>query len=264
MSAYSFFNRRGFRSAFTLIEVLVVITVIGVLFAILLPSLFEARQNAKNMLCKNNLRSFALADLNYLADFKRFPPDFDITTPSSIPVQHLQLVGNYLGLAVPSGTAAQWPSRTKQPKWINCPFAVEVPWGDGVTVGGGRYTGYLYVGGIHEWKYVKKPPSAFLGITVKNPKYVANFRNDYRGVLWTDLVDEFAPAMVGYTPRRYEFYHIDPRSPRDNLTYYPSDLKGFNKVWSDASVEWVQGPYINLNESGPDLQLQYWFGNYYF
>ena len=44
---------------FTLIEVLVVISIIGLLLSILLPSLSRARQMAKGMACLSNLRQLS-------------------------------------------------------------------------------------------------------------------------------------------------------------------------------------------------------------
>ena len=44
--------------AFTLVEMLVVITIIGLLTAILLPALARSREAARNATCKNNLRQF--------------------------------------------------------------------------------------------------------------------------------------------------------------------------------------------------------------
>ena len=54
------------QNAFTLIELLVVISIIAMLLAILLPSLGLAKEKAKNVLCKNNLRQYGLCAEMYL------------------------------------------------------------------------------------------------------------------------------------------------------------------------------------------------------
>ncbi len=54
------------RPAFTLIEVLVVVAVLGVLVAILLPSLNRARQSARRTMCLNNIKSLETAHWLYM------------------------------------------------------------------------------------------------------------------------------------------------------------------------------------------------------
>lgn len=55
--------------AFTLIELLVVVAIIALLISILLPSLREAREQAKVATCVSNLRTLMTATLFYFEDF---------------------------------------------------------------------------------------------------------------------------------------------------------------------------------------------------
>jgi len=70
-SIYTSFRSRW--RAFTLFELLVVIAVIGILAALLLPTLSRAKSSAKSAACKNNLRQQGLALIMYVDDYGKYP-----------------------------------------------------------------------------------------------------------------------------------------------------------------------------------------------
>jgi prepilin-type N-terminal cleavage/methylation domain-containing protein len=61
------------RSAFTLVELLVVITIIGALMSMLLPAVNRAREAARRATCTNNQSQVALAFNSYDANFGKLP-----------------------------------------------------------------------------------------------------------------------------------------------------------------------------------------------
>lgn len=74
-------SRLGVRApsegAFSLVELLIVIAIVGCLMALLLPAVQRARESSRRSTCLSNIRQLALASLGYEVRSRRYPAVID-------------------------------------------------------------------------------------------------------------------------------------------------------------------------------------------
>lgn len=87
---------------FTLVELLVVITVIGILLGLLLPAVQAARESARRAQCANHLKQIGLAMHNHHDAKKAFPPGNQASVTGVCPGSTSQ------GSGAPSDDRANW------------------------------------------------------------------------------------------------------------------------------------------------------------
>ena len=162
------------RCGFTLVELLVVISIIALLLSILMPALSSAREQGRQLTCMNNMKQSFYAVQFYNADFNGWYPSaflYDDSTAatgkwiSQVLVERKYLPSISHGKVMSGSTIAGLDNLAKV--FLTCPSTVK----NGVV---GRYTvgynGSLLFGRdkpIVKTYTIKKPSSAWMWIDSK-------------------------------------------------------------------------------------------------
>lgn len=128
------------RSAFTLIEVLVVVAIIALLASILLPSLSRAKEQARSVGCRANMRTLMLGTLQYSTEQRHLPatqsvfyvnsasPPYGFGLPGWVPTREANLKRpNHVWDGASLGTAYAKNGSTAHDGVYNQVFVEDVP-----------------------------------------------------------------------------------------------------------------------------------------
>ena len=158
------------RSAFTLVELLVSIAIIGILMGMLLPAVQNVREAARRTNCLNNLKQIGLATHHYEGSISRFPPsrpaDGFLTWPILL-MQYMEQQNTYRTFNLKTRYASQNPDALAQSMPVMlCPSRrsgpmISIDEKDGVLTGAvGDYAGnagtHLHLPGF-EWALFTDP-----------------------------------------------------------------------------------------------------------
>ena len=123
-------------AAFTLMELLVVITIIVILAAMLMPSLQRAREKARQVSCANNMKQIGIAVVMYAHDWDGILPisahydSYVWTDSSGATYPYVGWMGH--GILYAGGYLGTFGSvRTR--KMFYCPSVIRYPWAPGVN-----------------------------------------------------------------------------------------------------------------------------------
>ncbi|MHC2069054.1 DUF1559 family PulG-like putative transporter [Bremerella sp. T1] len=119
------------KRGFTLVELLVVIAIIGVLIALLLPAVQQAREAARRMQCNNNLKQIGLGLHNFHDTYGEFPASYGFNDQANaaswrkawgwgariLPFLEQSALHDQLGVStqefddlLPGNTSTSWPA----------------------------------------------------------------------------------------------------------------------------------------------------------
>lgn len=204
------------KSAFTLVELLVVVAIIAILMAILLPALQSARERARSIKCLSNTRNMGQAFMQYTVTYEEY-----------MPVHH--------------NGSIRWPlelrpfCKSLEIYW--CPSGPKTAVWDGLPFGSsGKYFTY----GINDWGWYENlnPVSGNKGIggssspgyrkkinTLKSPAEMIAFLETNCDAIWDSCVDPNDDLNIGEGPGYRHMW-------------------GNNVVFADGHSQWYKVEYL--------------------
>ena len=97
-------------TAFTLVEILVTIVIIGILVGLVAPGVKQMMDKGKSATCLGNVRTYGLATLSCIAENQGFPPGDILTQQWLIPEYIPGLLWNQCGFGEKLSQGTEHPS----------------------------------------------------------------------------------------------------------------------------------------------------------
>src|SRR5690606_27789862 len=121
-------RRRRPLLGFSLVELLVVISIIVILVALFLPAVQPALEDSRRMSCSNNMKQIGLACHNYMDAHKEFPPPY-VRSPSTniislvLPFMEQQQIADIYDYSFDWNHINNRPAIDNEIEMLRCPTA---------------------------------------------------------------------------------------------------------------------------------------------
>jgi prepilin-type N-terminal cleavage/methylation domain-containing protein/prepilin-type processing-associated H-X9-DG protein len=229
------------RRAFTLIELLVVIAILSLLVSILLPSLQNAKELARSVLCRSNQAGVGKAFMFYANDYKENIPAVYIYDSDGNKLYWREQLAPYIGAQTKdSGFAGDYPTI------LECP----TKWYDSIPSGGRRHGT-----GLNVWCR-QYDHSGWIPVRLSQiPNQAATF-------ITMDTMDQLQHTLAPYNwnPASLPFptdtigFHHEGNTKMTSTTFGPARYGGnANAVFFDG-----HGESLTEEDTGNDWEDTFW------
>lgn len=248
------------QNAFTLVELLVVISIIAILLGILLPTLGAARGLAQRTVCASNIRQCTVACGLYAHDYNGFLPlgniwDKDDEPEGWLDVNYNTALTIHLNYGVSETIAMCTSWNFEREKYFYEPASV----GDNNFKLGGTRIGYIYYGRRFDQTGNTYSPTLPDGSVYKSPRKLENCTKNLvtSQTLFTCFHWDSISAGGSWGAKI-------PHASGGRGTYYPAGTKelrpypkGLVTSYADGSAEWVKWKNLKWFEQAGSIRIYY-------
>lgn len=220
--------------AFSLIELLVVISIIAILTALLLPALNKARGMARSIACVGNLRQLGLATQSYVTDYNGWLLTCGSYTSSST-YHWKDYLRSYLNI---SDTATDW----RYTGVFKCP-AWKAAWQDRFNAFSS--TAKEYGGGYAYTTYLGGSATNDGTSSLSRRRNINGFKRHSETIMIADCTPDPLSVQPGDCSS-----NRPPTSGEQWMLTTPKHRKGYNMLWADFHASWKSRAELLRGQSG--------------
>lgn len=227
------------RCAFTLVELLVVISIVALLMALLLPALSRARELSQRIACATQMKQIAIGTTAYRLDYRDWVPSLNNAGHGGImwgllaPANYQRVMEEYWPATVRICPTLKFPTATDNFRWM---YSSPILGNDYAAWGwmADRTTADLAYTRLVPGKARYNTGTTI--ITFGQPYSYVSFDAIKSFPLFADLLAQ-APTYRRATP-----HGGSSTDPFTGGSTYRIDSKGGNSLWEDMHVEWHDWP----------------------